>query len=108
MVMDVNYTCGNHFGMYTNSKYYVTHLKLVDVSYTSFKKKEIEKEVLGYSCCSSDIDENIFFFPLFLVALSPFRTPLRGHCVKPGEARHQNIRFSLPVSFLCLCDRAEA
>ena len=40
MVMDVNYTCGNHFGMYANSKYYVTHLKLVDVSYTSFKKKK--------------------------------------------------------------------
>lgn len=108
MVMDVNYTCGNHFAIYANSKYYVTHLKLVDVSYTSFKKKEIEKEVLGYSCCSLDIDENIFSFPFFLVALSPLRTPLRGHCVKPGEASHQNVRFSFPVSFLCLCDRAEA
>ena len=107
MVMDLNYTCGNHFAIYANSKYYVTHMKLVDVSYTSFKKKEIEKEVLGYSCCSLDIDENIFSFPFFLVALSPLRT-LRDHYVKPGEASHQNVRFSFPVSFLCLCDRAEA
>ena len=34
MVMDLNYTCGNHFVMYANNKYYVTHLKLVYVKYT--------------------------------------------------------------------------
>ena len=109
MVMDLNYTRGNHFVMYANNKYYVTHLKLMYISYTSLeKKKKKRKEVLGYSCCSLVIDENIFSLPLFLVALSPFRTPLRDHCVKPGEASHQNVRFSFPVSFLCLCDRAEA
>lgn len=74
MVMDLNYTCGYHFEMYANNKYYVTHLKLMYISYTSLeKKKKKRKEVLGYSCCSLVIDENIFSFPLFLVALSPFR-----------------------------------
>lgn len=107
VVMDINYICGNHFVMYANNKYYITHLKLMYVNYTSVKKKERERDVLGYSCCSWEIDDNIFSFPLFLVALLPFRTPLRDHYVKPGEASHQNIRFSFPVSLLCLCDRAE-
>lgn len=72
--MDLNYTCGTHFAMYADNKYYVTHLKLMYISYSSLKKKkEKRKEVLGYSCCSLDIDKNIFSFPLFLVALSPFR-----------------------------------
>jgi len=46
-------------------------------------------------------------FPFFLL-LFHLTTPLRDHYVKPGEASHQNVRFSFPVSFLCLCDRAEA
>ena len=47
MVMDLNYTRGNHFVMYANNKYYVTHLKLMYVSYTPLKKKRKGRRFLG-------------------------------------------------------------
>ena len=47
VVMDVNYTCENHFVMYANNKYYITHLKLTYVNYTSMKKKKEKMRFLG-------------------------------------------------------------
>ena len=55
-----------------------------------------------------EIRGNILSFPLwFPVGSFPFRTPLGDHYVNPGEACHQNFRFSSPVSLLCLPKRAE-
>lgn len=61
-------------------------------------------ESLGVHAVEFEGWEHFLSF-LFLVALSPFRTPVRDHCVTPVKASHQTCSF--PPSLLCLFEKAE-